>query len=245
MQDRYVGDIGDYVKLSILRVIMPRRRLGVAWWLFPDETHNSDGRHIAYLDQADRWRGFDPDLFDRLRKVVTAGERRVEALQHADVLPGAVYCDDRIPTGGTFGQRILAREQWLQRVKSTVNGCDLVFIDPDNGLETKRFKPGAPKACKSVSLGELQALRSPERTLIVYHHQTRMKGGHRLELAHWGERLRRAGFLTVDALRASAYSARAFFLLDAPQGVRHRAEQVAARWGQQLLTWHPQLGSVV
>ncbi|MGI8839638.1 MAG: hypothetical protein ACR2F8_02445 [Caulobacteraceae bacterium] len=245
MQDRYVGDIGDYVKLSILRAIMPGRRLGVAWWLFPDEDHNSDGVHIAYLDEAARWRSFDPDLFDRLRKVVTAGERRVEALQHADVLPGGVYCDDRIPTTGTPGQRMLAREQWFRRVQSRVSGCDLVFIDPDNGLETKRFNSGASKAGKSVSLAELQALRSPERTLIVYHHHTRMKGGHHHELEHWGERLRGAGFLTVDALRASAYSARAFFILDASHGVRHRAEQIAARWGERLLTWHPRLGSLV
>jgi len=245
MQDRYVGDIGDYMKLAILRAIMPGRRLGVAWWLFPDEGHNSDGRHIAYLGRPDRWRNFDPDLFDRLRKVVTAGERRVEALQHQDVLPGAVYCDDCIPTAGTTVQRMLAREQWFRRVQSGVSGCDLVFIDPDNGLETKRFKPGASKAGKSVSLAELQALRIPDRALIVYHHQTRMKGGHHHELAYWGERLRGAGFLTIDALRASAYSARAFFLLDAPPGVRHRAEQVAARWGEQLLTWYPRLGSVI
>jgi hypothetical protein len=40
MQNRYVEDIGDYVKLAILRALSSRpsvRRLGVAWWLFPDE----------------------------------------------------------------------------------------------------------------------------------------------------------------------------------------------------------------
>lgn len=43
MQNRYVGDIGDYVKLAILRALLPGRRLGVAWWLYPDERHNRDG----------------------------------------------------------------------------------------------------------------------------------------------------------------------------------------------------------
>ena len=33
MQDRYVGDIRDFVKLSVLRALMPGERLGVAWWL--------------------------------------------------------------------------------------------------------------------------------------------------------------------------------------------------------------------
>jgi hypothetical protein len=47
MQDRYAGDIGDFVKLAILRALAPGWHLGVAWWLYPDESHNGDGRHIG------------------------------------------------------------------------------------------------------------------------------------------------------------------------------------------------------
>ncbi len=243
MQDRYAGDIGDYVKFAILRSIMPGYRLGVAWWLFPDESHNDDGRHIDYLDQPEKWRSFDPELFDGLRRIVTSGERQVLALQNAEFLPEAVYCDECIPTGGTPIERRIARAEWFQCVKLTINGCNLLFLDPDNGLETKHFEEGALKAGKSVSLAELQALQAPERALVVYHHQTRMAGGHHHELAYWGERLRGADFVTVDALRASPYSARAFFFLDAPLPVRQRAERLAVEWGHGLLTWHPRLGS--
>src|SRR3954452_15801693 len=75
MQNRYVGDIGDYLKLGILRALSPGYHLGVAWWLFPDEAHNRDGRHIRYLSRPDRWRHFDPDLFDTLRGIVSSGRR--------------------------------------------------------------------------------------------------------------------------------------------------------------------------
>jgi hypothetical protein len=51
VQNRYVGDIGDYLKLGILRALSPGYHLGVAWWLFPDEGHNGDGRHISYLSR--------------------------------------------------------------------------------------------------------------------------------------------------------------------------------------------------
>ena len=77
MQNRYVGDIGDYLKLGILRALSPGYRLGVAWWLFPDQDHNKDGRHIGYLDQPDRWRHFDPQLFDALGNIVSLGQRNV------------------------------------------------------------------------------------------------------------------------------------------------------------------------
>jgi len=38
MQNRFVADIGDYVKLAILRALARDRSLGVVWWLFPMST---------------------------------------------------------------------------------------------------------------------------------------------------------------------------------------------------------------
>jgi len=77
--------------------------------------------------------------------------------------------------------------------------CDFVFLDPDNGLETKGFSSGAGSGGKSVSLAEVSALHQPGRTLLVYHHQTRFKGGHPAELLYWSERLRGLGCDRVDA----------------------------------------------
>ncbi len=87
MQNR---DIGDYLKLGILRALSPGHRLGIAWWLFPDERHNRDGLHIGYLRQPHYWRQFDPELFGALAKIVTSGRRDVQALDGANLLPAAV-----------------------------------------------------------------------------------------------------------------------------------------------------------
>lgn len=240
MQNRYVGDIGDYVKLAILRALMPKMHLGVAWWLYPDEGHNTDGRHITYLDKSYEWRSFDTDLFDNLKSIVRRGERQVSALEEAGLLPGAIFYNELLPTLGTAIQRRVAREQWFRRAERALEPCDLLFLDPDNGLETMNFDAGASKAGKSVSLKELKALRSEGRALIVYHHQTRMAGGHHFELNHWGERLRGVGFATVDALRSPSYSARAFFILDANPYIRSKAQELSYHWGDKL-TWHPSL----
>lgn len=210
MQDRYTGDIGDYVKLAILRALMPGRRLGVGWWLYPDESRNCDGRHTGYLAQPEVWRSLDPPLFDHLKAVVSAGERKVSALEHEGLLPEAVYFREAVPTEGTTTVRRAARMAWLERLGAALNSCDFVFLDPDNGFETKDFDLGAAKAGKSLALSELQTLRRPGRVLVAYHHQTRMRGGNELELEHWGARLRAAGFAQVDALRAAAFSPEPF-----------------------------------
>ncbi len=50
IQDRYSGDIGDYGKLGLLRSLSRTGlRIGVNWYLTPDEDHNGDGRHTDYL----------------------------------------------------------------------------------------------------------------------------------------------------------------------------------------------------
>lgn len=71
MQDRYAGDVGDFVKLGLLRALSSGKRLGVSWYRFPDEGHNGDGRHIGYFDQPLQYEALDSELFHHLREVVS------------------------------------------------------------------------------------------------------------------------------------------------------------------------------
>jgi hypothetical protein len=238
LQDRYTGDVGDFIKLALLRALQPGRTLGVAWWLFPDESHNGDGRHISYLQKPDEWRALDPDLYDGLARIVASGKRSVSALQEANFLPGAVFWDTAIPTGLSPIQRRLNRASWYQTMIAALANSDLVFVDPDNGLETSSFSLGTVAAGKSVSLKQLSGLARHDRTLIVYHHQTRRKGGHLEELRYWAERLRGEGFSTVDVVRAKPFSPRAFFILDGTSALQDRAKDFVLRWGNRL-AWYP------
>ena len=232
MQDRYAGDIGDYVKLALLRALAPGRNLGIGWWLFPDGGPVGDGRHVDYLRHPGAWRHFDSDLFDALELLVNLDQRSVTALERCLSLPDATYHSEPIAIGVTSAARRAGRAAWFERCKAALEGCDLVFLDPDSGLEPGVYSTGSRQAGKAVGLEELQALRGPGRTLIVYHHQTRRKGGHAAEIAYWADRLRDIGFDRVDAIRAGAFSPRVFFLLDADRDTRDRAEAFAR-------TWHP------
>ena len=70
---KYVGDIGDYAKFRLLRALLCDRRLGLSWYLFPDEGNN-DGRHIDYLDPPTKWRCFDEQTFDTLKDISQYGQ---------------------------------------------------------------------------------------------------------------------------------------------------------------------------
>lgn len=238
MQDRYAGDFGDFVKFAILRALSPEKQLGVGWWLHPDGGSPGDGRHTDYLDESAKWSDLDGEVFTALKGVVKSEKRKVAALEEAALLPGATYFRDEIPIAGPAAARRGNRTAWFARMKDALKGCDLVFLDPDNGLEPSGFSHGQVKAGKCITLAELDGLRETNRTLIVYHHHTRRPGGHHEEIAYWCEKLRGRGFSSVGALRSKSFSPRAFFILGADDVFLQKVSELSERWGE-LLTWHP------
>jgi hypothetical protein len=238
VQNRYVGDIGDYMKLAVLRALSPGRSLGVAWWLFPDESHNKDGRHLSYLDQPKAWRAYDQPLFDALAAIRAGGQRDVSRLEA--LLPDALFARELIPSDiRPFSYRPEARYRWFRRTREQLQHADLLFVDPDNGIAPEGFRPTRRDAGKSISFDEISGLARPGRSLVIYHHQTRRPGGHLAELEHLAGRLStRTECRVSGALRARPWSPRDFFLLDADDQLIKKAVQIGRDWGEDL-TWHP------
>jgi hypothetical protein len=231
MQDRYTGDIGDYVTYALLRSLGPGGRLGVAWYLHPDETHNGDGRHTRYLDVPSRWRPLDPALFDALANLVRSDRRTVAAIEGCGVLGSARFSGVRLACGAeTPAERAAWRAAWFRGVLGDLAGCELVFADPDNGLcEDARFRPERRACWKSLPLSEAHAL-AEGRSALIYHHNSRYKGGHRAEIAHW---LARLGAHTL-ALYWRGYSNRTFFLVSPTEEWAARAHSFAAAWAPHV-----------
>lgn len=241
MQDRYAGDIGDYMKFALLRQLAGTdRRFGIAWWLYADPSEKTnDGRHTRYLHDPDKWRARDPELFDALKKIVTSNNRSIAALEAARLLPRARYASDLYPTVARSNDRLAARKDWFRRTLAKLAKADIVFADPDNGLAPDTYSPTLKNAGKSITVDELCALSGPtQRPVVVYHHQTRRKGGHLQEIETLRAQLETHGFSTIDAVRCSAYSARVFFLLNADAELRRRAQTFCAAWQNESM-WLP------
>jgi hypothetical protein len=200
MQNRYVADIGDYVKLAILRHLAPGRQLGVAWWLFPDENHNNDGGHREYLYRPDEWRRFDCGLFDGLLKIDKNNTRNVAALE--PFLPGALFAREPVPCDlRPFSRRPAERRRWLTDIRLMFKDRNLIFLDPDNGIGSERSKPTWRRAGKSVFISEMKSLKEYDQAIVIYHHHSMFKGGHEAELRSLAGRLKREWF---QSLRCSS-----------------------------------------
>jgi hypothetical protein len=179
MQDRYVGDVGDYAKYALLRLISSGNvRLGIIWCLYPDESHNADGRHTSYLRRPE-YRNLDPELQDKLAILVRVGRRSVNEVRRARIFPlNTVHFCGPVVQDGVGGKdrraRVLHREQWLTEALEATVDCDVVFFDPDNGLEVPSVPKWHPKAGKYVFLDELTCFWRRGQSIVLYHHLNRL-----------------------------------------------------------------------
>jgi hypothetical protein len=178
MQDRYAGDVGDFAKYALLRAMVreTQLRLGVVWCLVEDERHNSDGRHIGYLDRPE-FRSLDSELHDRLARIVHSGRRSVRQVMRASIFPAnTLYFAVpimRLSEKTDRSAREAGRAKWLSGALAATAECDLVFLDPDNGLETPSVPRHSRKASKYVFWDELSSFWKRGQSLVVYHHLNR------------------------------------------------------------------------
>ena len=231
MQDRYVGDVGDFVKYGLLRAIRGSHRLGVAWYLHPNAGPAGDGSHTAYLRNRDEWRNLDPPLFDTLTKLTNVRSRRsVTAIQESGILGDAVFAAERLDiTRISVRNREGWRHRWFKRVQGQLARCKIVFADPDNGLiPNDRFRPTRQVSAKRISFAEAMAL-AEGRTAIIYHHNSRHRGGH-LDEIRWLKNELPARTIAYYWRRVSN---RTFFVINPGNELQRRLDEFVKRWGNR------------
>jgi hypothetical protein len=243
VQDRYAGDLGDYLKFGLLRWLAPpgasaSPRLGVVWYRTADETHNADGKYITYLDpghpSSHHFRELDPDLYDRVANVVH-GERSTARLESVGLLgAGTSFFGDLLDFADlpvtAQAARQARRQSWLQRAMATTAGCDLIFADPDNGI-----RPAAhlvprhrTKAVKYAYLDELAAFAERGQSLVVYHHTDRTATVEEQARRRLGDIARDVPLEPVAAVRASRGTTRLFLVAATESHAGYLTERLTA-----------------
>jgi hypothetical protein len=228
MRDQFVGDIGDYGKIALLRHLAKGRRLGVCWYKTNDPREkNNDGKHTTYLNEPDRFRFLDPFVFDELKKIVNTPHRSIAAVEMSGLLRDAIFHDVEVPGKSS-------RPSWTETLKAKITNCDLVFLDPDNGIEGSRLTP------KHVAVSELSALRDKNRVLVVYHHQGRRQAHAEADMLR--RKVTNAGWSPVELVRFRLFSSRFYVIAGHDSGMRRRIGDFVSKWGEQRIEHFPVSG---
>ncbi len=178
MQNKYVGDIGDFGKYGLLRALCgiregdlgERLSLGIVWYLNPDDK-GPGGGHTEYLYKPERFRSCDPPVFHTLYWIVKAKQRNVANIGDSEIFsPDTVFFPE-----GTFRDyvpgQIESRKEWLDRALAATVGSDFVFLDPDNGLVAGENRA----SIAHVYLDEMACFVERGQSVIVIHHAGRQK----------------------------------------------------------------------
>jgi len=227
VQNRYVGDLGDFGKYGLLRTLCGSTpsahqfSLGVVWYLVPDEDRTNDGSRTQYLSLSSQYatvfRSCDPELYDALGNIVTSGKRNVQSIRESRILPPrTAFFEEPLTYEGLARhqeRRLAHRLQWLERGYEAMASCDVVFLDPDNGLEGP-VAPYQKTGPKYVFLSEAKKYSERGQSLIIYQHLGR-RGSTREQLDRKFTKLlalRPGG--SVFAMLYHRGTARAFFVLE-------------------------------
>ena len=70
-------------------------------------------------------------------------------------------------------QKKNSRERWLKGAYDAVKECEVVFLDPDNGLEVKSASMFSKKGPKYTFLSDLNQYWKNNKSLVIYQHLSR------------------------------------------------------------------------
>lgn len=170
MKHQYFGDVNDYVKYGLLRCFSQAGlRIGVCWMLTPDD-HRPDGRKIQYLSRPNEWKVHDPSLFDHLQRTLTSPDgRHLRHIEGADHISSARFFNGIVPDSRTD------RPVWFQHMLAHLDGSDLMFFDPDNGIEVQSKSIGQKDSSKYIYWKELTETWEHVESLLVFQHFPRVK----------------------------------------------------------------------
>ena len=166
MKNQYFGDIYDYIKYGLLRQLSCCGNVSTSvCWMLTENVDRRDGRRVNYLQEPEAWRTFDPPVFDCLRTaVLDRQERNIRAVEDSGLLPNTSFYS-RLLTDGSDERR-----RYFDSFLESSQGKELVFFDPDNGLEIKSVEYGRKGASRYLFLREVSQSFSAGHSLLVYQH---------------------------------------------------------------------------
>jgi len=185
MQDRYVGDVGDFGKYGLLNEICKKSnggtRLGINWFYYvtrEEKQKRDKGRRFDYLNDENKdskkYAACFRDLYNELKGIVDS-RRSIGEIEKGLILPKeTIFYSKPLPYSSVNpSEREEERKNWFKVSLSQLKSADIIFLDPDNGIQTDKVRKTQIKAIKYVFKDEIKEYYELGKSLIIYNHRDR------------------------------------------------------------------------
>jgi hypothetical protein len=169
LKNKYFGDVNDFRKYGILRGLVETDLNLLVCWMLTDDDNRNDGDKVQYLTDVKKYRYYDPQLFDFLATELLIRNRRcVKAIEESNLLGHSKFIST------ILNDNIFSRDMWKNELLSH-SRTDIVFFDPDNGVEVKSVRKGTHGSSKYIYIDELQEVWKMGASLLIYQHFPRIQ----------------------------------------------------------------------
>ncbi len=157
MKNQYVADINDYNKYLLLSDFSRIYSVIDVCWMLTVDDYGRDGAKTQYLfDESKRK---DTLIYDYLKGLVNSNIKDVSAIENGRIIPVRNYYHK------------------IQEVPPPPDLPELLFLDPDNGLEVKSIPPNSAKSERYVYYSDIKPIIEQGCDVLVYQHYPRVNRG--------------------------------------------------------------------
>ncbi|MDC3091079.1 hypothetical protein OA848_01680 [Rickettsiales bacterium] len=172
MQERYLGDIHDFMKLHFIEFVSKKikKKIGLNWYLTDPKNIGNNELSLNHGEQ---------------RKFVSEQKYLVKNKKLINELKNLVKKKNRLITNYTknsylnsylnfYNKKITLsnRQKWFENSLFFFKHNDVLFLDPDNGLITKSVSISSKKSIKYISYNEIKKLYNSGKTIIFCQFQS-------------------------------------------------------------------------
>lgn len=250
MKNQYFGDVGDFGKYGLLsKVNQLGISVGVNWYYTEDDVNtSSDGKFIEYLNDKQEFYNCDKQLYEYIRRFIIEGNRNIRNIEEYSSFSNIIFYKELLKIDWYHAlsevsrqKRIKIREHWYEKSKKKLYDCDIIFCDPDNGIQTLNTNKSKKDSIKYIFIDEIMGYLELGKSLIIYNHRDRSKE------IDYINRINRLATLTrdtdIEVLRFKRYSVRDYIFImqkDQSDMLRKAIEDMASdRYWKKLFEVYP------
>jgi hypothetical protein len=137
--------------------------------MLTDNDGRTDGKFTYYLKNSRELKKYDPELFDWLNNhFANEQTRNVSFIQESELLKNCSFYSQVLTDNAK------ERQEYLKEFNSLSSDADLVFFDPDNGIEVSSKPYGRKDSSKYLYWEELIPIYNRGHGILVYQHFPRI-----------------------------------------------------------------------
>ncbi|MAJ02886.1 MAG: hypothetical protein CMP37_03120 [Rickettsiales bacterium] len=172
MQERYLGDIHDFMKLNFLEFISKKinKKIGLNWYLIDpkhigkSELLLNDGEQRSFILE-DKYTNTNERLVGELQCLKKTSNRSIINYTKNTYLNNYVNFYNKKVT-------ISNRLQWFRDSMLFFKNNDVLFLDPDNGLIVESESKNSKRSIKYINYQEIKDLYDLGKTIFFCQFQS-------------------------------------------------------------------------